>query len=46
MTDPAAGPAALLTLQVNGHRHALPGVPHHAPLLQVLRNDLCLKGPK
>jgi nicotinate dehydrogenase subunit A len=35
-----------LTLEVNGHRHALPGVPRHAPLLQVLRNDLCLNGPK
>jgi nicotinate dehydrogenase subunit A len=36
----------VLTLEVNGHRHALPGVPPHAPLLQVLRNDLCLNGPK
>jgi nicotinate dehydrogenase subunit A len=35
-----------LTLDVNGHRHALPGVPRHAPLLQVLRNDLRLNGPK
>jgi nicotinate dehydrogenase subunit A len=35
-----------LTLEVNGHHHALPGVPRHAPLLQVLRNDLCLNGPK
>jgi nicotinate dehydrogenase subunit A len=35
-----------LTLHVNGHRHALPGVPHQAPLLQVLRNDLGLNGPK
>lgn len=46
MSHPAAGPAAVLTLQVNGHRHALPGVPPHAPLLQVLRNDLGLNGPK
>ena len=35
-----------LILEVNGQRHALPGVPRHAPLLQVLRNDLCLNGPK
>jgi nicotinate dehydrogenase subunit A len=35
-----------LTLEVNGNHHALPGVPRHAPLLQVLRNDLCLNGPK
>ena len=35
-----------LTLHVNGRLHALPGVPRHAPLLQVLRNDLCLNGPK
>jgi nicotinate dehydrogenase subunit A len=36
----------MLTLHVNGRLHALPGVPPHAPLLQVLRNDLCLNGPK
>lgn len=36
----------VLTLEVNGRRHELPDVPHHAPLLQVLRNDLCLNGPK
>jgi nicotinate dehydrogenase subunit A len=39
-------PQPVLTLEVNGQRHALPGVPRHAPLLQVLRNDLCLNGPK
>ena len=40
------GRQEFLSLEVNGQRHALPGVPHHAPLLQVLRNDLCLNGPK
>jgi nicotinate dehydrogenase subunit A len=35
-----------LTLEVNGQHHALPGVPRTAPLLQVLRNDLQLNGPK
>ncbi len=34
-----------LTLHVNGQSHALP-VPPEAPLLQVLRNDLALNGPK
>jgi nicotinate dehydrogenase subunit A len=37
---------AALTLEVNGRHHTLPGVPRHAPLLQVLRNDLLLNGPK
>jgi len=39
-------PQPVLTLEVNGQHHTLPGVPRHAPLLQVLRNDLCLNGPK
>ena len=34
-----------LTLRVNGRRHDL-AVPGGAPLLQVLRNDLGLNGPK
>jgi nicotinate dehydrogenase subunit A len=34
-----------LHLRVNGHAHAL-AVPHDAPLLYVLRNDLELNGPK
>ncbi|WP_280154128.1 2Fe-2S iron-sulfur cluster-binding protein [Piscinibacter sp. XHJ-5] len=34
-----------LTLRVNGREHAL-AVPASAPLLQVLRNDLGLNGPK
>ena len=34
-----------LSLHVNGQRHDL-DVPAHAPLLQVLRNDLGLNGPK
>lgn len=34
-----------LTLHVNGQRHTL-AVPPDAPLLQVLRNDLALNGPK
>ncbi len=34
-----------LTLRVNGEIHAL-AVPPSAPLLQVLRNDLQLNGPK
>ena len=37
--------AALLHLQVNGHTHAL-AVGGHVPLLQVLRHDLGLNGPK
>ena len=37
--------AALLHLQVNGHTHAL-AVHGQVPLLQVLRNDLGLNGPK
>jgi nicotinate dehydrogenase subunit A len=40
---PAAPP---LTLRVNGCTTALHDVPAHAPLLQVLRNDLGLNGPK
>ncbi|MEF7614982.1 (2Fe-2S)-binding protein [Aquincola sp. MAHUQ-54] len=43
-----AGPrpdAGALRLTVNGTPRALP-VPRHAPLLQVLRNDLQLNGPK
>ena len=45
--DPAAAPRppAPVTLTVNGRRHAL-AVPGSAPLLQVLRNDLRLNGPK
>jgi nicotinate dehydrogenase subunit A len=39
-------PEPSLTLEVNGQQHALPGVPRNAPLLQVLRNDLGLNGPK
>jgi len=35
----------LIQLQVNGRPHAL-AVPPDAPLLQVLRNDLGLNGPK
>jgi nicotinate dehydrogenase subunit A len=35
----------LIALQVNGQAHAL-AVPPDAPLLQVLRNDLGLNGPK
>jgi len=35
----------LIELQVNGRKHAL-AVPADAPLLQVLRNDLGLNGPK
>jgi len=35
----------VLSLHVNGHRHAL-AVPPTAPLLTVLRNDLQLNGPK
>ena len=48
MRNAQAGHASepVLTLEVNGQDHALPGVPPHAPLLQVLRNDLCLNGPK
>ncbi|WP_151633295.1 (2Fe-2S)-binding protein [Noviherbaspirillum aerium] len=34
-----------LPLNVNGEQHDLE-VPHDAPLLYVLRNDLCLNGPK
>jgi nicotinate dehydrogenase subunit A len=34
-----------LTLKVNGRSHEL-AVPGHVPLLQVLRNDLALNGPK
>jgi nicotinate dehydrogenase subunit A len=34
-----------LHLRVNGHAHTL-AVPHDAPLLYVLRNDLGLNGPK
>jgi nicotinate dehydrogenase subunit A len=34
-----------VTLAVNGRTHAL-AVPAHVPLLQVLRNDLQLNGPK
>jgi nicotinate dehydrogenase subunit A len=37
--------AALVTLRVNGRSHELP-VAGHVPLLQVLRNDLQLNGPK
>ncbi len=37
--------SALLRLHVNGQVHDL-AVPGHAPLLQVLRNDLGLNGPK
>ena len=36
---------AALRLRVNGREHALP-VPHDAPLMTVLRNDLGLNGPK
>lgn len=36
---------ALLSLRVNGHSETL-AVPPSAPLLQVLRNDLQLNGPK
>lgn len=47
--DPAAGtrPAAAATvaLTVNGRQHRL-AVPRTAPLLNVLRNDLGLNGPK
>lgn len=39
-------PPSALTLQVNGQTRTLPGVPATAPLLQVLRNDLYLNGPK
>ncbi len=35
----------MIALQVNGQAHAL-AVPPDAPLLQVLRNDLGLNGPK
>jgi len=35
----------VLTLRVNGRSHAL-AVAGHVPLLQVLRNDLQLNGPK
>ena len=35
----------MIELHVNGRRHAL-DVPPDAPLLQVLRNDLALNGPK
>ena len=35
----------MLELTVNGHAHAL-AVPREAPLLDVLRNDLGLNGPK
>lgn len=42
MQPPAAKP---LTLRVNGQTHSL-AVPAEAPLLQVLRNDLALNGPK
>ncbi|HEY4066385.1 MAG TPA: (2Fe-2S)-binding protein [Burkholderiaceae bacterium] len=34
-----------MALSVNGRRHAL-AVPRDAPLLNVLRNDLALNGPK
>jgi len=37
--------ASPITLHVNGQAHTL-AVPPHAPLLQVLRNDLALNGPK
>jgi nicotinate dehydrogenase subunit A len=36
---------AAVTLRVNGRSHEL-AVPDHVPLLQVLRNDLQLNGPK
>ena len=35
----------MIALTVNGRAHAL-AVPHDAPLLNVLRNDLGLNGPK
>lgn len=37
--------AGAIDLKVNGQVHTL-AVPGHAPLLQVLRNDLGLNGPK
>jgi len=42
-----AGPTATsaVQLEVNGQRHAL-DVARHTPLLNVLRNDLALNGPK
>ena len=37
--------ASRITLHVNGHSHEV-AVAGHVPLLQVLRNDLALNGPK
>lgn len=42
---PSPRPVQAITLQVNGQTHAL-GVGRGATLLQVLRNDLGLNGPK
>jgi nicotinate dehydrogenase subunit A len=45
-TRPAAAPdPQTLAFEVNGQPRSL-AVPHDAPLLQVLRNDLRLNGPK
>jgi nicotinate dehydrogenase subunit A len=44
MREAAAG--AALHLRVNGAAHALPGAAREATLLQALRNDLSLHGPK